>query len=337
MSSEDPPFWWEKPDWRAWALSPISLTYRWVADRKLKNAEPPKLNVPVICVGNFTVGGSGKTPTAIALAECAKKMKLKPGFVSRGYGGHVTGLHLVDPKNDTARHVGDEPLLLAKTAPTMVGADRYAGALSLIEHGVNLIIMDDGFQSRRIHMDFALGAVDGTRGIGNGYVVPAGPLRGGMKTQMMFCDGLVINGEGEGAVELVRLAARGGKPVLKTYYKPSKRLAKIRYFAFAGIANPDKFFASLEQHGHEVIGTKSFPDHHQFRLEDLSELEKLAKKNDAMLVTTQKDAMRLLHGTEPEQRFMKNCAQFTVKLAFEDHDAPRRIIEAAQKAFRQRL
>src|SRR5690606_8780401 len=140
MPSEAPPFWWEKPDWRARALYPISSIYGWVAARRMINARREKLDVPVLCVGNFTVGGTGKTPVAIALARQAKKMHLTPGFLSRGYGGAIHEPHIVDREKDSARQVGDEPLLLSDHALTATAPYRLAGAKLLVGRGCNFII-----------------------------------------------------------------------------------------------------------------------------------------------------------------------------------------------------
>ncbi|MGL4487994.1 MAG: tetraacyldisaccharide 4'-kinase, partial [Rhizobiaceae bacterium] len=150
MASEAPPFWWEKADWRAALLWPLSKLYGMAAVRRMDKATPPAVNLPVMCIGNLTVGGGGKTPTAIAIAQAATKMKLKPGIVSRGYRGSAKGVHLVDSHQDLARHVGDEPLLISNYAPIVVSVDRLAGAMKLQEQGCNFIIMDDGFQSMRL-------------------------------------------------------------------------------------------------------------------------------------------------------------------------------------------
>lgn len=337
MSNDAPPFWWEPADFKAWALSPIALIYRIIADRKMVKAAPPKLPVPVICVGNLTVGGSGKTPTALALSNAAKELGLTPGILSRGYGGHEKGPHIVDLTQDTAHSVGDEPLVLAKSAMVCVGAERLASAELLIHNGCDLLIMDDGFQSQRIHMDFALCAVDGKRGIGNGYVLPAGPLRASIKTQMVFVDGLVINGQGDAAETLVRIAARAGKPVFHASYQPIGRKARKRVFAFAGIADPEKFFGTLKAEGYDLAGHRAFGDHYQFKRQDLDKLAQDAAAVDAHLITTEKDAARLHGGSETEHQFMKNCAVLKVELKFDAPDAPERIIKTAQEAYRQRI
>src|SRR5690606_16890473 len=153
---EAPPFWWQKPDWRAYALWPVSAVYGAISAYLMRRAPRLQVDAPVICVGNFTVGGEGKTPVAIALAKEAVAQGHRPGFLSRGHGGSHSKPHAVDAVNDSARVVGDEPLLLARYAPTIVATDRAEGARHLIAEGCDLIIMDDGFQSARLHMDFAL-------------------------------------------------------------------------------------------------------------------------------------------------------------------------------------
>ncbi|RVB67203.1 tetraacyldisaccharide 4'-kinase, partial [Mesorhizobium sp. M7A.F.Ca.CA.004.06.1.1] len=214
MASEAPPFWWEEPDWRVLALSPLSAIYAAAAGRGMRRAKREKIEAPVLCIGNFTVGGTGKTPVAIALAEQAKRMHLKPGFLSRGHGGSFAEPHVVDIDHDSARHVGDEPLLLAEHAPVAVTPNRAAGARLLLErHGCEFLIMDDGFQSARIHIDYALVVVDARYGIGNGRVIPGGPLRAKIVDQLVFTSGLLKMGEGTAADSVVRQAARAGLPI----------------------------------------------------------------------------------------------------------------------------
>ena len=217
MTSEAPPFWWQAPDWRAYALYPISAIYGTVARRRMTAARREPIDVPVLCVGNFTVGGAGKTPVAIALARQARRMKLSPGFLSRGFGGKFPVPHVVDVHRDSARHVGDEPLLLAAHAPVAVTPDRAAGAKLLASRGCDFLIMDDGFQSARIHMDYALLVVDGRRGVGNGHVIPGGPVRAPLVHQMRFVQGLLKVGEGEAANDIIRMAARAGRPVYEAH------------------------------------------------------------------------------------------------------------------------
>ncbi len=213
MVSEAPPFWWTKADWRAWSLSPVSYLYGRVAGRRMARKDRPSVSVPVLCVGNFTVGGAGKTPTALAVAKAAINKGLTPGFLSRGYGGSLDVTTLVDLHHHRADAVGDEPLLLAREAKTVISRRRFEGAERLVAEGCNFIIMDDGFQSARLTIDFALVVVDSVRGIGNGHLVPGGPVRAPLDLQLRQMSSMLKVGNGPAADALVRRAARAGRPV----------------------------------------------------------------------------------------------------------------------------
>lgn len=335
MASEAPPFWWEKPDWRAAALSPFALAYGAVAARRLLNARPPMVSAPVLCVGNFVVGGAGKTPTAIALAQAARRMKFAPGFVSRGYGGGVSGVHLVDAAHDSARHVGDEPLLLARQAPVAVSPDRHAAARRLLDEGCDFVIMDDGFQSVRLHADYALLVVDARRGIGNGYVMPAGPLRAPLVDQLRRTDALLRIGEGDGADAVIRQAARAGRPIYQAALKPRRKggVDGRRFLAFAGIADPDKFFDSVRAAGGHVALTRSFPDHHPFSEEELGEMLSTAQAAELDLITTAKDRVRIESGLAGSTDFLSRLSVLEAELVFEGQKTDERIIaETAERA-----
>lgn len=339
MVSEAPPFWWKKADWRAWALWPASLAYSAVARRRLLNAPREKVDAPVLCVGNLTVGGSGKTPVAIALARRARAMGLKPGILSRGHGGMVSGHpHLVDPEHDSARHVGDEPLLLARAAPVAVTADRAAGARRLIGEGCDFLIMDDGFQSARIHIDFALIVVDARRGIGNGYTIPAGPMRAPLVVQMRHADGVLRLGEGEGAARVVRQAARAGRPLFEAHTKayPPEGIAGRSCLAFAGIGDPGKFFDTVRAAGAAEIIEKSFGDHHFYSEFDAQDLLSTADARGLEIVTTAKDAVRLDHGGEALAELRRRAKVIEVEAVFELERSPKAIIEATFDAWRRR-
>lgn len=337
MTSEAPPFWWEKPDWRAAALVPLSFVYGLVAGRRMKSARREKVAAPVLCVGNFTVGGSGKTPVAIALAREARRMGLAPGFLSRGHGGSFSGVHVVDPDHDGARQVGDEPLLLARQAPTAVSRDRAAAARRLIEaHGCDFLIMDDGFQSARLHMDCALLVVDARHGLGNGRVIPAGPLRARLGDQLLFADAVLKMGEGTAADAVVRRAARAGKPIYQALAQPidGKRFAGRRFLAFAGIGHPEKFFDTVAAAGGSVVLPRPFPDHHFYAEDELAELAATARADGLSLLTTAKDAARLRH--EAPAGFMETLEVLEIEAAFDPPQAPQRLIEQALDAWRQR-
>jgi len=337
MASEAPPFWWEKPDWRAYALYPVSSIYGFVARRRMINARREKLDIPVLCVGNFTVGGTGKTPVSIALAKQAKKMHLTPGFLSRGYGGTIHEPHVVDRKHDSARQVGDEPLLLSDHALTATTPNRAAGAKLLMERGCDFLIMDDGFQSAQIHMDYALVVVDGRYGIGNGHVLPGGPLRAPLIDQVRFATGIVRMGEDKAGEAVVRQAARAGRPIFEAWLRPrsADRFAGRRFLAFAGIGHPDKFFDTVTGAGGEVVMTRAFPDHHFYSNDELRELVNTAKTAELEIITTAKDFARLRNSIAPAE-LVDKLNVLEIDAVFENSIATKRIIEEAQKAWRDR-
>ncbi len=338
MASEAPPFWWEEPDWRALALSPLSAAYAAVASRRMKSAKREKVAAPVLCIGNFTVGGSGKTPVAIALCRQALSMGLKPGFLSRGHGGSFAEPHVVDAHHDSARHVGDEPLLLAAHAPVAVTPDRAAGARLLIgRHGCDFLIMDDGFQSGRIHIDFAMIVVDARYGLGNGHVIPGGPLRARVVDQLPFADALLRMGEGAAADAVVRQAARAGKPIFaaRTQPRANDGIAGRKFLAFAGIGHPEKFYHSVEEAGGQVVRSRSFPDHHVYAPDELSDLAADAEKEGLGLITTAKDAVRLASETLPEG-FREKLEVLEIETVFDLEHSPRRIVEETLEAWRRR-
>jgi tetraacyldisaccharide 4'-kinase len=339
LTSEAPPFWWEKPDWRAYALSPFSLLYGLEARRRLKSARREKIAAPVLCVGNFTVGGSGKTPVAIALAEYAKRMGLTPGFLSRGHGGSLGGEpHVVDPRHDSARHVGDEPLLLSNHAPIAISPNRAAAARVLLEkHGCDLLIMDDGFQSARIHIDHALVVIDARHGLGNGHVIPGGPLRAKLADQLLYADSLLKMGQGTAADAVVRFAARAGKPIFEARLRPKneRRLAGRRFLAFAGIGHPEKFFDSVHETGGTVVLARPFPDHHFYAEDELSELASTARAEGLTLLTTAKDAARLRHDPVAAG-LLSELEVLEIEVAFEPQHTPERIIGDTLESWRLR-
>jgi tetraacyldisaccharide 4'-kinase len=253
--------------------------------------------MPVICVGNLVAGGAGKTPTAIALAHLLGAQDRKVHMLTRGYGGQLSGPVAVDLEHHTARDVGDEALLLARAAPTWVGADRRVIAHCAAEAGATLAIMDDGFQNPSLRKDISLIVVDGEVGLGNGRVMPAGPLREDPKRALARADAIVVMGEDRVGVA-ARLGAMAGRalPIFGARLAPraeTASLAERRVYAFAGIARPEKFFASLRAAGCEIVGMKAFPDHYTFRNGDVAALKTAAKAVGAQLVTTEKDFVRL--------------------------------------------
>ena len=338
MVSEAPPFWWTKADWRAWGLSPFSFIYGRIAGRRMARARRASVPVPVICVGNFTVGGAGKTPTAIALARAAKQKGLKPGFLSRGYGGSIDVTTVVDPDHHRAEAVGDEALLLCRETLTVISRTRADGARRLVQEGADLIIMDDGFQSARLALDFALVVIDTVRGIGNGHLVPGGPVRAPIAEQMRQLSAILKVGDGVAADRLVRQAARAGKQVYVASLKPreTNEIAGSALLAFAGIADPEKFYRTVQQLGGLIMVRRAFPDHHYFSEDEISDLLDDAAKDDLMLVTTAKDAVRLMGHHGRTQELASKVRVVEVDMVFDDPQAPGKIIETAIANYRQR-
>jgi tetraacyldisaccharide 4'-kinase len=325
-----PAFWWQaKPSAAALALWPAAAIYGRAAAHRLDKKPEAVAPVPVICVGNFTVGGAGKTPTAIALARLAIAHGLRPGLLVRGYGGSEKGPAMVDIKSHTAAQVGDEALLLAAAAPTVVSADRPAGAARLAAEGCELIVMDDGFQNPSLAKDLSLLVVDSTFGFGNGLILPAGPLRAPVHSQIARAGGLVIVGDGPHAGPMVRLAARAGKPAIRGRLAPLRPgLWRSRpILAYAGIGRPEKFFATLAECDAPVHAQVPFPDHHVYTIADADYLLRRAKREGLRLVTTAKDMARLKGAQGLMAELREKSEAFEVVLDFEHPDQVARMIE----------
>ncbi|OQP85958.1 tetraacyldisaccharide 4'-kinase [Rhizobium rhizosphaerae] len=339
MVSQAPAFWWQPRGLKAWGLSPFAWLYGRITGRRMRRAARGAAGLPVICVGNFTVGGAGKTPTALALAKAAREKGYTPGFLSRGYGGTVKQPTLVDPARHGADAVGDEPLLLSRFAMTVVCRTRIEGARLLAQSGADLIIMDDGFQSARLHVDLAVIVIDARRGIGNGLPLPAGPLRAPMAEQIRQLSVLLKIGEGTGADPVVRQVARAGKPVLQARLRRHDALSLqgARVLAWAGIADPEKFFATLCEAGAEIVDRQVFADHHLLTTEEIADLLGRSKAGRLQLVTTSKDHVRLAAGPGISGRLAAESAVVEVELAFDDPAAPGRLVEQAMGQGRLRL
>lgn len=336
---EAPDFWWGKANWQAWVLAPLAYLYGKGATQRMIQAPAGSVGVPVICIGNFIAGGAGKTPTALQLAKFALLAGLKPGFLSRGYGGGVSITTLVDLDRHNAHDVGDEPLLLAQITTTVVSVNRLAGAKMLVQQGCNLIIMDDGFQNPQLQKDYCLVVVDAERGIGNGFSMPAGPLRLPLPAQLMKADAILVIGDAPGANSIIRMAARAAKPVFQAKLKTVNKAAwkDKQVIAYAGIANPQKFFNSLAEAGAEVVEALPFGDHHAYSEEEAQELINKARLRQMILVTTSKDKARLKSTHKHLMRLNEVSNVMNVGLVFDEPSTLQRIVREAIANSKKRI
>ena len=300
-------------------LSPIGRVYGASVAYRAAHTEPYKPHAKVLCVGNLTTGGTGKTPIAMEMGRIIAARGNRPVFLTRGYGGRVTGPAFV-AADDCATHVGDEPLLLATVAPVIVSRDRAAGARLADAHGFDVIIMDDGHQNFSLAKNVSLIVVDADEGFGNGYVLPAGPLREPVKQGLARADAIVVNGAG---------APRLGETDLPVVHSQlastnEKSWSGIRVVAFAGIGRPEKFFASLAALGAIVIEARPYGDHHVYTQSEIARLKAKARAENATLITTEKDFFRLT----PAER--EGIEVLRVRATFDD---PARIDRLLQPLF----
>jgi tetraacyldisaccharide 4'-kinase len=333
-------------------LAPLALAYGAVAQARL-NRIGERASVPVICIGNLTVGGAGKTPAALAVAQMLAAAGERPAFLSRGYGGTSTGPLQVDAVRHRAAEVGDEPLLLARSAPTIVARVRPEGARIAAAAGASVVIMDDGFQNPSLAKDFSVLVVDARRGIGNGHVLPAGPLRAPLDAQLRQAQAMIlittspvrstpISGAEAALSEPAGLSARASRaaaecgldpsgvltaarsrniPLFRARFKPDAQLIAeldgAGVFAFAGIGDPQKFFATLAGAGIAVAVTRSFPDHHRYTRREAQALCDEAAREGLLLLTTEKDFARLT-GEHELAQLAAAARPFPVSLALEE-------------------
>jgi tetraacyldisaccharide 4'-kinase len=332
----EPRFWHGPSSWKSHLLRPLAALYGAVAARRLRR-QGLDAGIPVLCVGNYHVGGAGKTPTVLALARILRVLGETPVVLSRGHGGRLRGPVMVDPARHRASDIGDEPLMMSQEVPVAVARNRVDGVALAKSQRASVILMDDGFQNPSVAKDASLIVIDSERGLGNGRVLPAGPLRAPLKPQLARTDALVVVGDGGASAEVAgAVAARGGKVFAARLTPDETSLAALkgkRLLAFAGIGDPARFFRTLRGCGLEVARERAFADHHVFSESDLDALQADARADQLTLVTTEKDLARLRGGAEPPA-FGSEIAAFAVTLDFADAARVRKFL--ADRLFQAR-
>lgn len=314
MTFKAPKF-WSTRNAVSTALLPVSALYLLGHKMHQKSKTPYKASCPVLCVGNAVVGGSGKTPTVLALIDVVRDLGLakNPVVLTRGYGGSLDGPVLVDRQIHSVRQVGDEPLLLAAKAPVIKSVDRAEGAKLAESMDADMIIMDDGLQNPGLHKDLKILVVDALSGFGNERLLPAGPLRSPLRHTLESADVILTIGKRSDNISLFSLDDNA--PTLWAYLDTDEKIdTGKRYVAFAGIGQPDKFKRTLERHGADLAGWHDFPDHYAFTAADIERLKREADKTGAQLITTSKDFMRI------PSAYKKYVHALPVTLVFEERE-----------------
>jgi tetraacyldisaccharide 4'-kinase len=315
----EPAFWHRPPSWTSSLLLPLGAIYGWIAAQRMQR-RGLDAGIPVLCIGNYHTGGAGKTPMVLALTNMLRELGETPVVLSRGYGGKLDGPIRVDPARHAAEDVGDEPLMLAGTLAVVVAHDRVAGVALARSLGATVIVMDDGFQNPAVIKDASLIVIDGHRGLGNGCVLPAGPLRAPLPPQLAHTDALIVVGDGTAAEAVAGAVSAQGKPVLSAHLRPDDAsvtsLRGKRVLAFAGIGDPARFFRTLRAGGIEVV-ERAFPDHHAFSQGEIEALVTDAKRDGLTLVTTEKDLARLRQA-EGLPGWARDIVPFKVTLEFDE-------------------
>lgn len=287
-----PPKFWQKPVPPLWAmlcLSPVAWAYQTITQKRLRQKPQYHAPIPVICVGNITMGGAGKTPVVHALVASLKELGFRPAILLRGYGGKNKKPLQIDTNKHTNEDVGDEALLHTQHAPTWISANRAQGAKAIVQSGLaDVIVLDDGLQNPQLYYDMRLAVVDTSIGLGNGCLFPLGPLRETLANALHRVDAIVQIGAGERKFLLPH-----NFPVWRGLLQTNAKPTADKYLAFAGIGYPQKFYNTLADNGFNIVATHNFADHHVYSTHDLETLQSQANTLNAQLITTEKDWVRL--------------------------------------------
>lgn len=330
MPLEEPSWWYaQEPGPLAGLLQPLGQLYGWIAQVRYERTEPYRSRLPVVCVGNFTAGGTGKTPLTLHLCRLLLAKGQHPVALTRGYGGNLPGPYWIDAARDHAVAVGDEAMLLAAATPTMLARDRGAGARAIENgpHTATAIVMDDGLQNPSLVKDLAIAVIDGKRGFGNGRTIPAGPLRAPLPFQLDLTDAIVVNEPANGDGVLVeKLRHQFAGAVLRASAAPAEDAGWLKgasIIAWAGIGAPQRFFALLASLGADLIAQRVFPDHHPLTPAEATSLLAMADRSSAQLVTTEKDMARLAGAGGAAAELRMRSRALPIRLKFSNGDEER--------------
>jgi tetraacyldisaccharide 4'-kinase len=327
-----PPAFWTPADghkdFRSALLSPLGWIYKYFVARRIQTTEPFDPHIPVICVGNATLGGTGKTPVVIYILKSLRRLGIDAVGLTRGYGGTEKGPVVVHKKHSAA-DIGDEPLLLARHAPVWVSAARDDGARTAAAYGAHVLVMDDGHQNPLVKKTLSLLVVDAETGFGNGCVFPAGPLREDLGAALSRSDAIILMKPAPDYEISEHLKDQlKGQLVIPAYLAPATPPPKGKLFAFAGIGRPEKFFKALRAHGGDVVNSAAYADHYKYKDADIEGLFLLASEYEAGLITTEKDYVRLPKG------YCKGVTPWPVSVVFEDELSLRRLLHPIVQNYR---
>ncbi len=324
----EPAFWYRPPSLISRLLSPFGAIYGAATVWRMNRAGRD-VGIPVICIGNYHLGGAGKTPATLKLAEILRASGETPFVVSRGYGGRLHGPVRVEPAIHLALDVGDEPLMMSSHFPVVVSRDRFEGAALAKSLGASVILLDDGFQNPSLQKSMSFIVIDAARGVGNGDVFPAGPLRAPLPSQIARTDALIVVGNGGGADGVAELLKQRGAHVLHAALTADPKSLSIlrgkRVMAFAGIGDPQRFFSTLRANGVNVVDERPFADHHVFTFAEIERLVADAKANSLLLVNTDKDMARIRSNARL-MSYASEIATLSVTMEFEDEESLRRLV-----------
>ncbi len=290
-------------------LMPFSYIYDYFTQKRIYEANPKYLGIPVISIGNITLGGTGKTPIAIEIANIFEKIWGKPAIVSRGYGGSLINATKVTP-NLSAKDVGDEPLMLSRYHDVFISKNRIEAAELALNNGAKAIILDDAHQNPFLKKHISFVVIDGAIGFGNGQICPAGPLRESPENGLKRADAIIWVGD---KTLLNEELENNQKPIFFANIIAKKKYdLEDSFLAFCGIGRPQKFHDTLKENNVKIIDLIPFPDHHFYSEKELKMIDERAKIENCKIITTEKDFVRL------PKWFQEKCETFEIIIDFED-------------------